>query len=507
MEHQRKQGNWLTFLFIFISLVGMIMIWITSKNYGVGYTPDSIFYTSVADNLSKGLGFLTFENEPLVLWPPFYPVVLSMGNIIFGFDSQLSARVLNTLLFGLNLFFSCKIFYKTFSSVAFTIWGVFLVMVSFPLVEMALFAFSETLFITLIIFYLFFLEKHSKNHNVWWLIAFSISVSLLCMTRYIGGIFIFSGALSLYFIKYGKFREWALKIITFLAISGTPIVLWLGRNYLITNSFSGERYPSSHSLLENINLTVYGLLYLFIPGKLLNDTVVIAVEIILLLIFFLFLFLVFKKRIHFASINIFQWASVLVIAGYLSFLIISSTTTGYNYIEARLLSPMVIPLIILMISIFQWGYTKLLQKLPKSLVNWLFILCFLLSIFKPVRSTIMMTTTHFSQGGGLTGHYWAQNETIRYTKENELDCVLYSNGPYPLNFYSGLEINSVPYHVVEEREAVADFSSLEEKWANQSRVCLIWFENGFWQEPPTNFIGLEEIITLEDGKIFIINHE
>ena len=118
-----------------------------------------------------------------------------------------------------------------------------------------------------------------------------------------------------------------------------------------------------------------------------------------------------------------------------------------------------------------------------------------------------MTTTPFSQGKGLTAAYWVQNETIRYTKENELDCTLYSNEHFPLRFYSGLEINSVPYYVVEEREAVADFSSLEEKWANQSRVCLIWFDSGFWQDPSTDFIGLEETFTLEDGKIFIINHK
>ena len=119
----------------------------------------------------------------------------------------------------------------------------------------------------------------------------------------------------------------------------------------------------------------------------------------------------------------------------------------------------------------------------------------------------MKTTIHFSQGEGLTAAYWAHNETIRYTKENELDCTLYSNEHYPLNYYSGLEALPIPYHVIEEREAVADFSLLEESWANQPQVCLIWFNSGFWRNPSTDIIGLEETNTLEDGKIFIINHE
>ena len=44
---------------------------------GIGISPDSARYLSVASSLREGRGFAIWTGAPVTLWPPLYPVLIS----------------------------------------------------------------------------------------------------------------------------------------------------------------------------------------------------------------------------------------------------------------------------------------------------------------------------------------------------------------------------------------------------------------------------------------------
>ena len=76
-----------------LAVIGFALA-IVATRHGPRLSPDSITYLSVADHLRHGRGLTDFTGEPFTVFPPVYPVVLS----VFG-SSLTWARLVNTVSF------------------------------------------------------------------------------------------------------------------------------------------------------------------------------------------------------------------------------------------------------------------------------------------------------------------------------------------------------------------------------------------------------------------------
>ena len=86
--------------------IGMFLVWYSTV-WGAGLITDSFQYTASARNLASGHGFsLPYgegELQPMTKYPPMFSILLA-GFELLGGTALKGARILNILLFGLNIF-------------------------------------------------------------------------------------------------------------------------------------------------------------------------------------------------------------------------------------------------------------------------------------------------------------------------------------------------------------------------------------------------------------------
>jgi 4-amino-4-deoxy-L-arabinose transferase-like glycosyltransferase len=191
-------------LIAILGLCGTFVIIFLTVSNGVGVSPDSVSYISVARNLSNGNGFITYDGYPFLLQPPLYPIFLSVINTIFNIDPLLSAGILNALLFGLIIFGTGLFFLNHLKSILLALLGTSMILISYVLIQSALLALSETLFIFFLILYINLFDRYKRKNEFTSLLLFSIAASLACLTRYTGVVLIFIGVLGI-FLWGGKY--------------------------------------------------------------------------------------------------------------------------------------------------------------------------------------------------------------------------------------------------------------------------------------------------------------
>ncbi len=91
-------------IIIISSVVSVFLLFNATKNWGPGYSYDSIGYLSAARNTIEGLGLRIYAGDPLVLQPPLYPLFLALIALLSGKDPIVFMQFINCLFFGLTIF-------------------------------------------------------------------------------------------------------------------------------------------------------------------------------------------------------------------------------------------------------------------------------------------------------------------------------------------------------------------------------------------------------------------
>ena len=81
------------------AVAAMIIVILMTSRFGIGISPDSACYFSIAENVVAGNGYAIYDLQPAVAWPPLYPTTLALAGL-FDIDYSLWARILNVLLAG-----------------------------------------------------------------------------------------------------------------------------------------------------------------------------------------------------------------------------------------------------------------------------------------------------------------------------------------------------------------------------------------------------------------------
>lgn len=499
--------------FFLLGLIGAGIILVATSRYGSGLSADSVGYIATGRHISDGTGFITYNGSPLVGQPPLYPAILASVDFLFGIDPLFSARIIGAILFGLMVFLSGLLFFRHMGgSPAIPFVATLFVLFASPLVQVSIMAWSESLFICFVLLFLIFSEVYLSERGTGTLLLLSIVTALACLTRYIGLILIPVGVINLILFRRDSWKTTIRNILLFLVVALLPIGLWALRNYSISGTFFGPRATSSYPLLHNLSYTFDTVLFWYLPMK-----VVETPPFLMLLCLTIGFAAGASIKAIWPNARIILkkiFPALLLIIAYTGFLIISSTITAFDQIGDRLLSPIFVPTTLLL-TYFAYEIIKsLARRLPEWLANTAVISVFLLAVLYPVITTVLLVSNYIDiGGGGLNNKIWRESATLQYLLQHpslQADCPIYSNGPDAIYILANIVAKPSPAKSkYNSSEAATDISSLNGRWPQEKKVCLVWFDTMsrkylFKADELQTIAKVDKIASLEDGSIYVI---
>lgn len=495
-----SKNQWINLLIL--SLVSSSTIWIATKKYDVGVSPDSVNYLTVTKELMGG------NNTNLTISPPFYPAILAVISNLFKIDPLYSARILNIVVFGLVILVSGVIYKKYLGpSLIFNIIGIGSVIISIPLIPVFLMAWTEPLFILFVLLYLVFFDLYIRKGSKVFLLFTSLSVALACLTRYIGVVLIFSGVISIVILNKNQIKSIIIDAFGFVVFSAIPIALWLIRNYLISGTFTGPRAISTHSFYQNIRSMLSNILGWYFPGRLQNLYIFAVIFLIIGFLIGIYYVDIWIKRKPNLS---WQTPFIILIAIYTIFLVASSKTSFQQLIDSRYLSPIFIPLNLLLLSYIQELIKPLGSRFGKKKTNLILFVIISLWVIIIGRQTGNTLLNHFNYGNSFTSKSWRNSETIEYFDNNLTNCTVYSNGMDVIQFLTDKNVYSTPLKT-SGASVVATLSTLKNEWPKEDNVCVVWFDQITWRKyyfTPDELMSvtkLQDEVRLNDGAIYFLS--
>ncbi len=489
-----KQRLW----FLFIGLLGAGWLWFAMSKHGIGLSPDSVGYLAVAQHLLEGKGFLSYRGEPFVAQPPLYPLAIATVSLLFGFTPATSSLLLNLLLFTAVACLSGRLAFLITKSFPLSIAVCISVVLGVPIVWVSVFAWSEMLFIFFTILAFLNMFSFISSKNIKDLLVCSFSIACSCLVRYVGFFSVLSFLLFIILLPNKRLREKVYQIFTFSFVSLSFISFWIIRNYILSETPIGPRLTASLKLNEIIFLLCDTFTSWFViqVGIFQNETFLVAS--------FTFLFSVFlivcKHQRNNPNISFL----VVFIFVYPLLILISSTRFAYDPVDNRLLSPVFIPLVIVLLSfLHQVPYPYLKSKVSKNMQSMLLISGALIWFTHPALSTLILGLEVRQEGKGYHAVHWQTSETLAYVRQVREQLTrrpIYTNDPEGLYFLAHIRAEHLPFQ-------------LRPTWPETGRAYLIRFKHAYRGECLDIIEGLrqaadiEPLVRFSDGEIYLVTHK
>jgi hypothetical protein len=484
-----------------ISLIALMLILIYTRHGGIGVSPDSIAYLSVARNIIAHGSPVDYTLSPLVDFPVFYPFFLSIAGFIARMDPLFIAPWLNGLLLAtiviimgylIDAFEGVNKWYK---------WIILLgIALSPSLLEIYSMLWSETLFILLSITFIAAFGNYLKKRSTASLLLCAAIASVACITRYAGVTIIGTGLMLLVFDRSLEWKKKIVQCCLFGLVSISLLLANLLRNALITNSLTGPRERGILSLSDNIVFTGRVICqWLPVHGQ--QPQLVSGIAIIV----FMLISIRFLKRSWFdpASFSTEKCFAAFFIV-YTVFIIGISTLSHFEQINNRLLSPLFIPMVI---SLSSWipRFSRRLPALQFKLAAVLLIfIVFVFARYQYQQVAQMYNDVKDCGIPGYTEDSWKGSETARFLRRhaNRFDpqYEVYSNAHEAAYFNGGMVTESLPHR--RDKKDIAELLRGDDFY-------LVWFDN-FSDNELLKFKTIwqhAEVIKqydFKDGDIFLI---
>ncbi|HLY69140.1 MAG TPA: hypothetical protein VKR53_05395 [Puia sp.] len=429
--------------------VGFLIIFIYTRHSGVGVSPDSVTYLSVARNIHSHGILVDFDNRPLVIFPVLYSVFLSLGMWVTGTDPLSFGAVINCILFFKIIYLTGWLLEKLpYRSKWYKHIILSCIVLSPCLLEVYSMLWSETLFIFLLLLFFIALRKYFQTLSIRSLMVAALVGALSCIARYAGVSLIGAGCLLLFFDPRLPPKKKILHIGLFASASASLLIINLVRNSIVSATLTGMREKSITSLNDNI-FFVGNVLCEWLPVPTDNYflSYCVAMTAIFGCAFTLFYYII--KRNDFSSVeNIFAAYFIT----YALFIILSATVTRYEQITSRLFSASFIPFIC---GSGYWVLTFI--KKIKGLKKILLISVSVVAIIFFQRNQLVADDENYDgiKDAGVPGYtedpWYKDSEVANFIRKNynmfQPGYELYSNGDDGVYFFSGLPCNTLPHRV------------------------------------------------------------
>ena len=484
MQITNKNSQVWFFTIIGFVIIGafLLMVWITPL--GSGVSPDSTAYFNAAEVIMPVNGFPS-SDRLITNFPPLYPFVLGLVNLLFK-NMVETARFLNAALFALNIgLVTWLVYTATGRNVAAAVCAILFFISSSALIEVHAWAWSEPLFIALLLLCLLLLIKSITQPSTVLFIASAIFMGLALLTRY-AGIGFFPAAVMVLFLFYmgGVWRR-VRYLLIWSVIAIAPLGLWLIRNMLEVGKATNRDLVYHPVSIAHVNTLFTMLMNFLAPVDLSLER---KLWIFGLLILILVILLMIPSNQHIKAINsrslsfIMATACFSFILSYTIFIFISiSFFDASTPIDTRIFSPL---LVILIPGGGSLVWT-LSEARKKPLAWWFFLLVCVSLVIIRTPGTLQTAQMIEMNGLGYTEKQWVNSETIRYTQSFLKDRKIYTNGPDVLSFmtenqilylprkYSSLSTEVNPTYLQEMSAMCADIK--------ENKAVLVYLDKITWR--------------------------
>jgi len=501
-------------LLLACSIAGVVLVLVGTGVHGAGLSPDSVTYVSVARNLALGRGFVTWSGGVMTSFPPLYPMLLAAIAHSLGRDPLSLAHVVNAVAFGVTVYLAGLLGHRYLSLPTWWVWlGLLLVLVSKPLFYVSTYAWSEPLFIVLVLLFLTYLDSYLARGDTGSLVLVSCFAALACLARYIGVTLIASGAVAILLLSRDRLKARVVACFLFGFLSCLPLGLWMLRNYSLTGTFAGGRAPSSYNLLQTAWFTFRTLASWYVPSSASERPLLWLglVGVSILVAGFCFGLRENSRKLRAALVR--TGPGVLFTVVYSGFLVISATVVAFDKINSRLLCPIYVPFTLAMLGLAQLLVETWSQWLSSRLVNIVLIACVAVSVLNSIDDNITHGTRCFSEGLGYSAREWKESETLNYLQHGTLSkrYQVYSNAPDAIYILMGLPARRSPSRAFYNSPKRANsLSQLKGIWPEEGQAHLVWFNRKhraylFTPGDLERVANLEEIAMFDDGVVYFVS--
>ena len=247
----------------FLIATSMILVIISTRS-GMGISWDSTDYMAVGRNMASGIGTLDVVGLPMTVRPPGISSLICLGDWL-GLLPSTSFVLINAVSAGVSTFFAMLILEKANIRTPITISALAIIAFSPSLLNMYSMAWSEPVFIALVVAALWIsLSPRSLTVHV----ILGVLLTFMFFIRYVGPFYSFPIALVaiLFQSKRSGLIKSTFRIGAIYFVSLVPQYLWLQRNESIDGTLTGARQGAGGSYLGPIK-TMLGTFGSWIVGR------------------------------------------------------------------------------------------------------------------------------------------------------------------------------------------------------------------------------------------------
>jgi hypothetical protein len=252
-------------LYLFVlSAIALGLVLVATSKYGAGVSSDAARNLSTADSLLQGKGLVDMVGEPLILWPPLYPLVLAGLSLVTKWSTFQSAWYLNVLLYAVNVWLAGWLLYRIFTGRTwYAAIGALIILLSRSSLKIHANVASEPLFETLML--LFFLDASAylgdgSPRALWAMCALA---ALASIQRYLGVVLIGVAGMVVFSKEHARGIRRGLRAVL---VSALPLAGWIVlHNLPASGTLFGPRELGAMLPLENISLSLTKILWWFAP--------------------------------------------------------------------------------------------------------------------------------------------------------------------------------------------------------------------------------------------------
>ena len=428
----------------------VLVLWTTAQ-FGVGVSSDSITYIETAESLLAGKGFLP-RGEPMTFFPPIYPLALAATGLLAK-NLVEAARVLNALLFGINVtLIALAVYLSTARSFLAAVCAAFALGLSASILQIHSWAWSEPLFISFSLAGIIFLSMHAAAPRWHLLAASAISIGLASATRYVGIALLPSAALFLLVFGGRPMRYKVRDALLVLLLACAPLGIWFFHTAQ-TGSTTGRVFAVHLVSVQHVKNLVVTTSDLILPLPVSNwlKAGLLGLVTALAAATGVFFFDSYKERLRgivsrHSLAALMPILCVLFSGAYVVFLFLSiSFFDAGTPLDYRILSVVLVCLLVLGISL-GWTVTRVLKR-PG--IRSCLLLLLLFSVTSNVFRAASFAMDTRRNGLGYSSRQWRSSECMAFVESLADSVNVYTNDTDAVMFLThSRKVSMVPAKVV-----------------------------------------------------------
>ena len=234
-EATSTRVRWIVGSLIISALAVVAALYLTRS--GAGASGDSVHFLMGAENILEGNGYSRTAGDgttrPITHFPPLYSILIAAIGV-FGAEAASSARWINALLFGVNLWLASYLVFRGTRSATPALLTPIALAAAAPLVSLHGWIMTEPVYIFFALAALIGLHHYVEDGKIQGLLFAAAATALAILARYVGLSLVMTGGLAILILGSAEGRKKLGHAALFGAISVAPIGLWFMRNIAIS---------------------------------------------------------------------------------------------------------------------------------------------------------------------------------------------------------------------------------------------------------------------------------